>query len=129
MFRTTLWITFLVLSFSTFAFASGQGLYFLCGPDEDGCPSNGYEYCVCIAFDEQQGMHPYCLNFEKGNCIPIKNEPDCDSNLIFDNQASCIATLVQSVPSPPCPLKTRSFCEKHHILICEKDDSSCFGSR
>jgi hypothetical protein len=95
--------------------------YFLCGPDEDGCFSGQEQYCACIPYNTAQGSKPYCLNFDNMTCAPLTTYPDCDKNLIFKDQGSCIATIFQSEPTPGCRMVSKSFCEDHHTYICAED--------
>jgi hypothetical protein len=95
--------------------------YLLCGPDEDGCPENSYDECVCIPYNSQKGMMPYCFNFDKFLCTPLSETPTCDPRLVFKDQASCMAINFQSEALPPCPLTTKSFCLEHHTAFCDID--------
>lgn len=107
---------FLLLFFST-SFAYAEPRDFLCGPDEDGCPSDGYEYCLCIPVDEENAKTPFCLDFDKMDCLPLKNAPHCQASLIYPDQGACLATLLQSESEPACPIVPHHFCEEHGVKI------------
>jgi hypothetical protein len=102
----------------------GSARYILCGPDEDGCPKEGYQYCACIPYDEARAKERYCLDFDRMVCQPLSAAPNCDPSFIFKNQQTCLATIFQSEPEPPCILTTLSFCTKHHTYLCDKDGRS-----
>ena len=101
--------------------------YFLCGPDEDGCYPGEYPYCLCMPYDGALASQPYCLNFDNISCVPLSLMPNCPHVDIFNNQSDCLATAFQSEPDPPCPLKTKAFCIKHHVPLCPPDggEDSC----
>ncbi len=94
--------------------------YWLCGPDEDGCPADGYQFCFCIPQDPVHANEPYCLDFNALSCAPLADKPDCNPYLTFKDQASCLATIFHSMPDVPCTPTTRSFCETHKTAICDK---------
>ena len=93
--------------------------FFVCGPDEDGCYPEIYQYCLCVPVDEKTKSTPYCLNFDEMSCKPLANVKKCAN--IFRDQASCVATMLQRESYPPCPIKTASFCQTNHIDICQLD--------
>ena len=130
MLKKTLLQCFLLttLAWTNTTYASPR--YLLCGPDEDGCPPDGYQFCGAIPYDEVHGAEPYCLDFDKLTCTPISEAPDCNPRDIYQNQSSCVATIFQSEPEPPCPIKTEAFCLKHHTAFCGADGSpaSCHPS-
>lgn len=97
---------------------SANNLYYLCGPDEDGCFEEDYTSCACIPQDTQPAT-PHCLNFNTLLCTPIADEPNCQSRMIFPDQAHCLATIFQSMPEPVCGTRTLDFCLKHHIQFCD----------
>lgn len=101
--------------------------YFLCGPDEDGCYPSIYPYCLCMPYDGILATQAYCLDFDNVSCVPLSLMPNCPSGDIIKNQSQCLATAFQSEPDPPCPLKTKKFCVKHHVPLCQKDggEDSC----
>ena len=92
-------------------------LYFLCGPDEDGCFAEDYSACACIPQDPEPNQ-PYCLNFNTLLCTPISAAANCPSRLIFKDQAHCLSTIFQSMPEPVCETHTLDFCREHHIQFC-----------
>ena len=94
--------------------------YFLCGPDEDGCPPTAYNSCVCMPFDGPLASHPYCLDWKHIRCTPLSKTRYCSPNDIVKNQMVCLSYLFQSIPDG-CRLITKSFCIKHRIAICKKD--------
>src|SRR5665811_813961 len=102
-------------------------LYYLCGPDEDGCPKGYEQYCACIPYNDQQKMKPYCLDFDKMTCEPVSNVSDCAPDNTYKDQGSCLATIFQSEPTPPCSIVTKTFCEDHHASMCDEngDPESC----
>jgi hypothetical protein len=104
--------------------------YYLCGPDEDGCSSDEYAYCLCMPEDGALATQPYCLDLIEVSCKPLSLSPQCASEYIFKNQASCLATAFQSEPEPPCAVTNQSFCIKNHIPICEQDagQATCHAS-
>jgi len=104
--------------------------YLLCGPNEDGCYRNIYQYCNCIPYNEQQGSQPYCLDFDNMRCHPLTQVPDCDAALIRKDQASCLATIFQSEREPGCRATTQAFCVKHNMYFCDEDGhpGSCHKS-
>lgn len=108
----------IIILFSQFALASD--LYWLCGPDEDGCPEDGYEFCVCIPHNDTHANQPYCLDFDELGCAPLSEKPDCNSHFVFQDQTSCLATIFHSIPDNPCTLTTKSFCTEHHTAFCEE---------
>jgi hypothetical protein len=105
----------------------GDARYFLCGPDEDGCPENQMQYCACIPLDEINFPKPYCLDFDNMRCEPLSKVPDCNLALIFKDQGRCLATIFQSEPEPPCLTTSLTFCRENHAWICDVsgDPSSC----
>ena len=122
------WIPTLLIAllFSTMSFANP--LYWLCGPDEDGCSEDGdYEYCACVPYNETNANKPYCLNFDELSCAPLAQNPNCNQHFIFKNQTSCLATIFHSIPDNPCTLTTASFCMEHHPALCDESGtpSSC----
>lgn len=107
---------FFLLLLGGFCFAND--LYFLCGPDEDGCFEDDYSACVCIPHDEA-AYTPHCLDFERLICVPLLEMPTCRADHIFKNQGDCVATLFHSTPTTPCRVKTYAFCIEHQIHFCE----------
>lgn len=101
--------------------AFGSDLYWLCGPDEDGCPEDGYEYCACIPHSDPYADQPYCLDFDLLSCEPLAKHPTCDKHFIFDNQMRCLATIYHSMPDIPCTLTTYDFCKNHGSHFCQED--------
>ena len=99
--------------------------YFLCGPDEDGCfeQDDYYRFCTCIPQDPITFSHPYCLDWDKMACISTDKDP-CQNGVTFKTQSDCVSTLYQSEPRPPCPLKTRFFCEENHIHMCDSTSNA-----
>ncbi|HSW92904.1 MAG TPA: hypothetical protein VLJ15_00950 [Gammaproteobacteria bacterium] len=100
--------------------------YFLCGPDEDGCPEGQEQYCACIPASASPEQ-PYCLNFDARTCAPLIRQPNCARDLIFSNQETCLATIFQSEPEPPCVKVSQSFCSTHSTYVCNEqgDPDSC----
>ena len=98
-----------------------EQLYFLCGSDEDGCPDGYEKYCQCIPLNVQQENLPYSFDFDNMSCQLLSEQPDCATPLIFKNQASCIATIFQSEPNPPCKVVSESFCHLHFIYVCDQN--------
>lgn len=92
--------------------------YFLCGSDEDGCLPGYEQYCACIP-EGIQSDQPYCLDFDNMTCSPLTQHPNCDEGMKFKNQASCLATIYQSEPYPPCTKVTQSFCSSHSTYMCD----------
>jgi len=97
---------------------AGSHSYYLCGPDEDGCPPGQEQYCMCIPVSVN-AEQPYCLDLDNMTCKPAAERPDC--GIILKNQVSCLATMLQSEPNPPCPTVTQSFCHKHSVYMCDED--------
>ena len=95
-------------------------LYWLCGPDEDGCPEDGYQYCVCIPHNDVEANQPYCLDFDTLSCTPLTQTPNCDKHFVFQDQTSCLATIFHSIPDNPCTLTTQSFCLEHQTGFCDE---------
>lgn len=111
---------FLIIGLFTWVHASySSELYFLCGPDEDGCYEGIYQYCTCTPYNDTEANNPYCLDFDKLSCAPLSQTPHCDPSLIYRNQGECLATIFQSEATPPCTIKTHSFCMEHHTSICD----------
>jgi hypothetical protein len=100
-------------------FASQQ--YLLCGPDEDGCPDDGHQYCACIPFNEAASGQPFCMDFDARTCKPLKDSPNCDPNFIFKTQAECLAMIYQSDSVPACQMTTLSLCKADGSYICGED--------
>lgn len=94
--------------------------YYLCGSDEDGCLPGREQFCMCIPINIKPEQ-AYCLDLDKMTCKPAIEQPDCDSEMIEQNQASCLATMLQSEPNPPCKKVTDDFCHKHSIYMCNED--------
>lgn len=115
----------LLIGMSSVSYSSSR--YLLCGPDEDGCPDDGYEYCSCIAYNDSKGSLPYCFDFDNLKCIPLDEKPDCDPNLIYNNQSNCVAMIFHSTALPGCMPVTKAFCTDHHIKTCNENGnpSSC----
>lgn len=107
--------------------ALSDNLYYLCGPDEDGCYEGIYQYCACIPQNPIQFNTPFCFDFDKRTCKPISEVKDCDTHFVFQDQATCLAVMFQSTPKPPCLLTTEAFCREHQSYLCEADGypSSC----
>lgn len=102
--------------------AYAENKYYLCGPDEDGChKTTGFQYCACIPVNEENINKPYCLDFDKMTCTPLTESPHCDPGFIFKDQGSCLATIFQSEPEPPCKIKDESFCVENHTYFCGAD--------
>lgn len=119
MFKRTLCCAsvFLILVFSiNISYADPR--YFLCGSDEDGCFEESAEYCACITVDEVHINQPFCLNFDTMTCEPLVNVPQCERDMIYEDQSKCLATIFQSESEPPCPVTTPTFCAEHHTPIC-----------
>ncbi|KTD36748.1 hypothetical protein Lnau_1732 [Legionella nautarum] len=114
---TTLLFSFLLI----FTPLAHSERYYLCGPDEDGCYKEIYQYCACIPVNEEESHKPFCFNFDKLSCTPLSQTPHCDPALTFKNQASCLSMIFQSIPSPACRIHTKVFCLKHNTPICNKD--------
>lgn len=95
--------------------------YIMCGPDEDGCYADIYQYCTCTPYNQEYGQEPYCLDFDKLTCEPLSKVPNCDPHMIQKNQQSCLATIFQSTPNPPCPMRSKDFCIQHHMSLCDKE--------
>ena len=89
-------------------------MYFLCGPDEDGCFDDDYTSCICIPQDDNPNT-PYCLYFHNLEFVPFSKKIRCPQTLIFNDQGSCLATIFHSTPTTPCHVKTRDFCITHQI--------------
>lgn len=115
--RAMILLSGLVLNFNSFA----ADRYLLCGPDEDGCPENGYQYCACIPYNEIAAAEAFCLDFDLFTCKPLSKSPDCDPNMIYKDQAHCLAVIYQSNDASPCSLTTGRFCKEHHSYICDED--------
>ncbi len=111
---------FMLLYFMMITSSYCSDRYFLCGPDEDGCFPDIYQYCVCIPYNDWEANSPYCLDFDKFTCIPLSQTMHCDPGLIFKNQGECLATIFQSEPRPPCKITTHQFCIENHTPICDK---------
>ena len=114
----------LLITTGTILFFSNMTLadepYWLCGPDEDGCPEDGYQFCVCIPHHKTEAYQPYCLDFDELSCTPLTQKPNCNSRFIFQNQTSCLATIFHSIPDKPCTLTTQSFCTEHGTAFCDE---------
>jgi hypothetical protein len=110
----------IVLLFALQGAYAQSPFYFLCGPDEDGCPEGDEQYCACIpaSINPEQ---PYCLDFDARTCAPLTQRPGCDSELTFPNQESCLATIFQSEPNPPCAKVSQSFCSTHSTYMCDEN--------
>ena len=115
-----------ILFFVFQAIHAQTGFYFLCGPDEDGCPEGDEHYCACIP-ESVLPEQPYCLDFDHMTCAPLAKKPGCDNSLIFRDQQSCLATIFQSEPEPPCVKVKQEFCETHVGYMCDEsgDPNSC----
>lgn len=101
--------------------------YFLCGPDEDGCPKGFEQYCACIPVRADQ-YSPYCLDLDHMTCNPVSSQPDCkEKEIVVPTQGECVAMMYQSVKTPACKVKTESFCRQHSAAICDEtgNPSSC----
>ena len=96
-----------------------ESRYFLCGPDEDGCPPEDPQYCACIPYDEDNFAKPYCLDFDNMRCEPLAQAPDCPSALVFKDQGRCLSTIFQSTSTRPCETTTQRFCQENHTWICD----------
>lgn len=96
-------------------------LYFLCGPDEDGCYEEIAQYCACIPHDDEYANRPYCFNFNALTCTPLSLTPNCSSDFTFANQGECLAMIYQSMSKPPCPLTTKKACLLHNTSICAQN--------
>lgn len=95
--------------------------YFLCGPDEDGCFPDIYQYCACIPFNDFEANTSYCLDFDNLSCTPLSQTKKCEPSLVFKNQGECLATIFQSEPNPPCKITTHAFCLENHSRICAQN--------
>lgn len=117
--KVTVYIGIALLCYSAMSFSNDR--YFLCGPDEDGCPEGDHGSCFCIPYNEMEANGPYCLDFNDFTCIPESRTMGCDSTLRYKNQGECLATIFQSEPLPPCTVTTKSFCLEHEALMCDED--------
>ncbi len=105
--------------FSSQIIKAEEPSYYLCGPDEDGCPEGQEQYCACIPFNIEHEKK-YCLNLDDRTCLPVSERPSCDEKMKFDTQGHCLATLMQSEPNPPCREVTKTFCDTHLVYLCDK---------
>ncbi|ABS77645.1 hypothetical protein [Coxiella burnetii] len=117
-------LCFFCLCFCMLSLSYGQGKYFLCGPDEDGCGPGEYQWCLCMPYDGALAGEPYCLNFDNVSCVPLAQAPNCPKGDIFKDQGTCLAVAFQSEPEPPCPLVDEQFCRQHHVPVCQKDSGA-----
>jgi hypothetical protein len=117
----------LILSLFFMINAHSSERFFICGGDEDGCLANHPEFCICIPHNDLYENMPFCLDFDEMTCSPLATSPTCESSLVFKNQSTCLATLFQGQPEPPCTTTTRSFCMDNHSIMCPPDGrlSSC----
>ncbi len=113
-----------ILSYSIFCLAGEK--YYLCGPDEDGCPKDAYEYCFCIPYNYNHAESQYCLDFTQLTCVPLERTKYCDPGLTFKSQGHCLATIFQSIPEPPCKIKSQSFCKEHNSYFCNEDGNPIY---
>ena len=100
---------------------SANPLYFLCGPDEDGCFDEIAQYCSCTPYNTKEAKKPYCFDFNKLTCTPLAQVSDCPADFVYKDQGSCLAVIFQSEPSPPCRLTTKSYCLRHNTSICAEN--------
>ncbi len=114
-----LYCLFFLSSFHVTPSYAQNELYYLCGPDEDGCPAGFEEYCTCTPLNNHQRTKPYCLDFDNMTCEPLSAVSDCSAQHTFKDQGSCLATIFQSEPTPPCKMVTKLFCEDHHVAMCD----------
>jgi hypothetical protein len=115
-------LCFSVLFVSLLASAFAEApIYFLCGPDEDGCDDEYAQYCFCIPYNVRHATKPYCLDFVNFTCTPLVDVPDCNPRDIFPDQGSCLATIFQSEPEPPCRIVTQPYCESHQSAMCPEN--------
>lgn len=94
--------------------------YYLCGPDEDGCPEDYPEYCLCIPLNEKNTHSAYCLNLDELRCTPLSAQKNCDINDIYPSQGHCLAVIYHSLSTPPCKTTTETFCQLHHSYFCDE---------
>ena len=114
--------TLLVMFFIFFIhMAHASERYFLCGPDEDGCPSNDYKSCLCMPYDEGEARHRYCLNLDNLSCVPLKKVANCPKYYIYKDQSTCVSIAFQSEATPPCKVVSHKFCHNNHVVICDID--------
>ncbi len=113
MHRFFLWMLCLIVSG-----ANAEKPYYLCGPDEDGCPSDDYTSCLCVA--SRGPAYAYCLDISHRRCFPLSVSSDCHPDDIFKYEGECLATLLQSEPQPPCQSITKKFCIQHHVPFFRK---------
>lgn len=118
--RLILSLRFFIAYFFCVHIASGSDLYWLCGPDEDGCHEDSYAYCACIPHNDQYANQPYCLDFDTLSCEPLIQKSHCDRHFIFENQVTCLATIYHSMPNIPCTLTTYDFCKNHGSTFCNE---------
>ncbi|MFY7698337.1 MAG: hypothetical protein ACOVQX_05955 [Legionella sp.] len=94
--------------------------YFICGPDEDGCPEDNEHYCFCIPYDEQYANQPHCLDLVHLRCMPYQPHASCNIHLIYRNQSECLATIFQSEPIPACKITNLLHCQQVKAHVCNK---------
>ena len=110
---------FILIGWGLYASTSySEGLYFLCGPDEDGCFEDNYSACACVLQDHDANS-PHCLDFTTIRCIPASQMTHCPAHSLFKNQGDCIATIFHSTQTTPCHVKSQVFCIQHHIQFCD----------
>lgn len=117
--RWTLSLSLGLVLFINHGFAHER--YYLCGPDEDGCSSESPGTCFCIPYNERAASQRYCLDFNTMRCTPLEESPACNPSMVFANQGSCLATMFQSIPTPPCKVTDFKFCQESHSLLCNQD--------
>jgi len=117
LFSIKLFLLLLFLLFSTFNYASR---YFICGPDENGCYDEIYQYCSCIPVNEIQQNKPFCFN-DNLTCTPLAETPNCHPSSIYPTQNECLATIFHSLPEHPCTVTTDAFCLEHNSYFCAPD--------
>lgn len=120
---------FLALFVFIFCVSATQAnkLYFLCGPDEDGCFDDDYTSCACLPQDAEPGM-PHCLDFNELRCIPLSQTAHCNPLYVFKTQGDCLASMFHSTQTTPCHLKPRSFCIQNHIQFCDYNANNCHSA-
>jgi hypothetical protein len=111
----------ILIFFSLVGEATASELYYVCGPNEDGCNAFNRPYCLCMPYDGVQASTSYCLDFNDVSCAPLAHKPNCPSSDVFKDQANCLAVAFQSMPTPPCKLRPKSFCLKNKMSMCGKD--------
>ncbi|MCC5791469.1 MAG: hypothetical protein JJT82_02510 [Legionellaceae bacterium] len=98
-----------------------NSLYFLCGPDEDGCSEAMSQHCFCIPYHTVHANTAWCLDMESLSCTPLAQVKHCEPGFQYPSQGHCLAVIFQSTSEPPCRVTSFAYCMENNSYFCEEN--------